>query len=122
MKTNHLLTVFVALSLLTFGCGKDKKKSKQASEPTTESAAPQPEAPAEAEKRQADPGNAAKSASGDKSAAEAKPAPAAKPAVVKAKRPSAPARKVPGSLNIMDSPRKGPAIAKVTIMEISDFQ
>ena len=121
MKTNHLLTVFVALALLAFGCGKDKKKSKKASEPTTESAAPQPETPAEAEKRHADPGNA-KSASGNKSAAEAKPAPAAKPAVVKAKRPSAPARKVPGSLNIMDSPRKGPAIAKVTIMEISDFQ
>ena len=34
---------------------------------------------------------------------------------------AAPAR-VAGSLNVVASPSKGPAVAKVTIVEISDFQ
>ena len=37
------------------------------------------------------------------------------------KKAAAPAR-VAGSLNVVNSPAKGPATAKVTIIEISDFQ
>ncbi len=48
--------------------------------------------------------------------------PAAAVANAKPARAAAPARKVAGSLNVMESPRKGAAVAKVTIMEISDFQ
>ena len=85
-------------------------------ETNAEEAANAEEAPAKAEgARGAAPrGNPA--ANLKPAALEKRPTPTVAP-----NRPAA-ARKVAGSLNVVASPRKGAAVAKVTIMEISDFQ
>ncbi len=68
----------------------------------------------------------AKGADTDKQASNdsAKPAVAGKAVAAPTAKAgaAAPVKKVAGSLNVMASPRKGAAVAKVTIMEISDFQ
>jgi cytoskeletal protein RodZ len=53
--------------------------------------------------------------------------PATRKAPANAKKPAAAVRRLPPAkpgtpLNVVDSPRKGPANAKVTIVEVSDFQ
>ena len=116
MKTENFVISLIAVGAIWFFLGRlsmptgDDAKKAEKSLPTAQKTDDAKEA-----KGDAAPANAAAAAQGG-AAAAAKPAPSA----VAAKPRALPRGR--GQIAVVESPFKGPKDAKVTIMEISDFQ
>jgi len=129
MKKENFVIGLIGVAVVFFLLGRfsvsttEKRQKADSTEEVADAQTDAKDATGDEAKAEEAPKAAGAPAPRDNPAANLKPAELAKRPTPKAAptRP-APVKKAAGSLNVVASPRKGAATAKVTIMEISDFQ